>query len=119
MGLSDDDVARIAYEANRALQYSLGELCPSPPWDAASEEAKFSYHIGIQAARRACCPCPRQQHNNWVQAKLSQGWVYGETRNEEERTHPNLVPHDELPAGEQLKDALFLAIVSALGSNDG
>ncbi len=34
-------------------------------------------------------------HETWMEARLSDGWVYGEQRNDELRTHPGLVPYDQ------------------------
>ena len=42
------------------------------------------------------------------------GWVYGEHKDEQRKTHPCIVPYDELPAAQRAKDALFLANVRAL-----
>lgn len=54
------------------------------------------------------------QHNAWMQDKLNNGWVYGEIKDAEKKTHPCLVPFHELPEFQQKKDALFCAIVDAL-----
>jgi hypothetical protein len=48
--------------------------------------------------------------------KKREGWVYGEEKNAEEKTHPCMVPYDQLPKEQQFKDALFGAVVrSVLG----
>jgi hypothetical protein len=49
-----------------------------------------------------------------MREKLETGWRYGKVKNEEARTHPLLVPFDELPPAEQAKDHLFISIVRAL-----
>jgi len=36
----------------------------------------------------------------WAEARISQGWTYGEQRNDELKTHPCLVPYEELPEEE-------------------
>jgi hypothetical protein len=53
-------------------------------------------------------------HDNWSREKWDNGWVWGEVKDPEAKTHPNLVPYSALPAGERAKDALFGAIVRAL-----
>ncbi len=40
-------------------------------------------------------------HDAWAQACISQGWTYGEQRNDELKTHPCLVPYEELPRGRE------------------
>ena len=53
-------------------------------------------------------------HNNWSAEKVADGWVYGEVKDVEKKTHPCLVPFDQLPLFQQKKDKLFSAIVDAL-----
>jgi hypothetical protein len=47
-----------------------------------------------------------ENHTNWMKKKLEQGWVYGESKDPEKRTHPDLVPYNQLPQVEQLKDIM-------------
>lgn len=47
---------------------------------------------------------PEENHNNWMKAKTAQGWVYGEVKDFEKKTHPDLVPFEDLPEVEQRKD---------------
>jgi hypothetical protein len=49
-------------------------------------------------------------HADWVQAYLDMGWVYGEVHNPEAKTHPDMVPYDDLGQLEQDKDAVFVAL---------
>jgi len=54
------------------------------------------------------------QHNSWMKEKIDTGWVYGKTKDAEAKTHPCIVPFEELPEFQQKKDGLFCAIVDAL-----
>ena len=47
---------------------------------------------------------PEENHNNWMKEKIRQGWVYGDVKDFELKTHPDLIPFDELPVVEQRKD---------------
>jgi uncharacterized protein YodC (DUF2158 family) len=49
-----------------------------------------------------------------MKEKIAEGWVYGETKDSEKKTHPCLVSYDELPEFQKKKDALFCAIVDSL-----
>ena len=53
---------------------------------------------------------PARAHQTWMDEYFRMGWVYGKIRNTEKRTHPDLVPFDELEQREQDKDAVFLAL---------
>ena len=46
----------------------------------------------------------RNVHEVWAQARKAQGWNYGPKRNDELKTHPCLVPFDELPEIEKQYD---------------
>jgi hypothetical protein len=35
-------------------------------------------------------------HENWAQQRMSEGWTYGEIRDDEKKTTPCLVPYEEL-----------------------
>ena len=43
-------------------------------------------------------------HEVWAETRISQGWTYGEQRNDELKTHPCLVPYEELPEEEKEYD---------------
>lgn len=46
----------------------------------------------------------RNVHEVWAQSRLAQGWVYGPTRSDELKTHPCLIPYDDLPEAEKQYD---------------
>ena len=35
-------------------------------------------------------------HEVWAESRINQGWTYGEKRNDELKTHPCLIPYEEL-----------------------
>lgn len=43
-------------------------------------------------------------HEVWAETRLSQGWTYGEQRNDERKTHPCLIPYEQLPEEEKEYD---------------
>lgn len=43
-------------------------------------------------------------HEVWAQSRLSQGWVYGPERSDVLKTHPCLVPYEDLPDVEKQYD---------------
>ena len=58
-------------------------------------------------------------HEVWAAARLAEGWTYGETRDDEAKRTPCLVPYDELPEIEKEYDRNTamntLKLVTALG----
>ena len=43
-------------------------------------------------------------HEVWSETRIQQGWTYGEQRNDELKTHPCLVPYEELSEEEKEYD---------------
>ena len=43
-------------------------------------------------------------HENWSVGRIADGWTYGETRNDEMKTTPCLVPYSELTDSEKEYD---------------
>ena len=46
----------------------------------------------------------RNVHEVWAQGRIADGWTYGETRDDAQKTHPCLVPYEELPESEKEYD---------------
>lgn len=103
------NIARLCHEVNRVLQIDLVEEV-NPPWDELSEDLKDSTYIGVLAALDGSTP--EDLHASWCDERMEQGWTYGWPLNREKKIHPNLVPYKDLPMAQQLKDTVFLAIVS-------
>ena len=43
-------------------------------------------------------------HEVWAINRINQGWTYGEQRNDDLKTHPCLVPYEDLPEEEKEYD---------------
>ena len=43
-------------------------------------------------------------HEVWAEGRINQGWVYGNKRDDVQKTHPCLIPYDELPDSEKEYD---------------
>lgn len=46
----------------------------------------------------------RNTHEVWSQNRIKEGWKYGEKRDDVKKTHPCLVPYEELPETEKEYD---------------
>ena len=60
-------------------------------------------------------------HDVWAQGRIAEGWKYGEERDDEHKTHPCLVPYEELPESEKEYDRQTaistLKLIQKLGFN--
>ena len=107
-----EQIAEVCHEANRTLRGLLGEE-PGPTWADADDALRESAVIGVRA--RAVEGLEGEAlHERWCETKVTQGWVYGTTKDTETKTHPCLVPYRDLPLEQRAKDYLFAAIVDAL-----
>lgn len=109
-------IAQVCHEANRALQTVDPDptIPVSPAWDLEKAETRESAVVGVQAILDNPDQTAEQSHENWVKFKQDHGWVLGPVKDNDKKEHPLLVPYSELPAKQQVKDALFGAIVRAL-----
>lgn len=115
---SDEQVAEACHAAIRGLQEvhrQMGGETPSPGGRFADlvADLRDAAIEGVRRARMGAIPSPRAHHNWWVETLKGLGWRRG-PRNPQARTHPNLVDWSQLPAEQQDKDKLFLAVVTVL-----
>ena len=134
LGGVNDTLARAIHEEYRArrLAHSGGDPAdPSLlPWeqlapaliDANRHQAD---HIGVSLAAVRCCLAPlsdweadrftfaadeierlaRLEHQRWMDHYLAEGWCHAPgTKDPRRKTHPSLVPWEELPGPEREKD---------------
>lgn len=102
------EIAKVVHENNRGLSDSK-----TLSWDDSSEDVQQSAIDGVQAVINDPTITPAKSHDNWMKYKASQGWVYGEVKDEEAKTHPCMVPYQDLPEDERLKDELFVDTVKS------
>lgn len=104
---------------------ALGEQ--GKPWSSAPDWQKESMMNAVQFWDVECAAFPEGMpleekvktlaplsHENWMEYKKDEGWVYGETKDPEKKTHPCLVPYDKLPHDQKVKDIVVLHAYLAL-----
>lgn len=106
-----EKIAEQCHEINRAWCMVNGDFS-QPSWAAAPDWQKESAIKGVEF-HLSGDKTPEQSHESWMEEKVRTGWVYGEVKDPELKTHPCLVPYDELPQDQKVKDALFTAIVDS------
>jgi hypothetical protein len=111
--MTNEQIARICHEANRALCLTHGDESQLP-WDDAPDWQRDSCIDGVFFTQSNWDAGDSANHDNWMRHKLADGWTYGDVKDPEKKTHPCLVPFDQLPPEQQAKDRLFRAIVRAL-----
>ena len=108
-----EEIARVVHEANRAYCVTQGDFS-QPVWDEAPDWQRQSALKGVQFHLDNPTAKPADSHNSWLNEKIATGWVYGPVKDPIAKTHPCFVPYEQLPAAQQKKDALFIAVIHAL-----
>jgi|LauGreDrversion4_2_1035121.scaffolds.fasta_scaffold204311_7 hypothetical protein len=106
-------IAKACHQANKAWCESDGDLSQNN-WEDAESWQRDSAISGVKFRLENPDAPASAMHDNWSKEKVDDGWVYGEVKDVEKKTHPCLVPFEELPLFQQKKDKLFSAIVDAL-----
>ena len=106
-------IAQACHEANKVWCESVGDYSQKH-WHEAEEWQRESAIKGVEFAINNPDAPDSAQHEAWMQDKIEQGWVYGEVKDSEKKTHPCIVPFEQLPEFQQKKDKLFRSIVNTL-----
>ena len=98
------EAARLAAEAAKA---------PVVPDHWADREDAFRDQF-LEVIERQCGPLhsnsPEELHGSWMQVYYVMGWSYGVEYSREDKTHPDLVPYEQLGQLEKDKDEVFMLL---------
>ncbi|MDE4297113.1 RyR domain-containing protein [Phaeobacter gallaeciensis] len=108
-----EKIAKVCHEVNRLYCQSHGDTS-QPAWDDAPDWQKKSARVGVLHLLTNRKATPEQTHESWLCEKKADGWVYGPVKNAEFKTHPCMVPYEELPQQQRIKDSLFQAVVRGM-----
>ena len=94
--MTKEQIAQVAHEINKAYCEAIGDNTQksweeAPSWQRESAVLGVTFHIENPNAG------PDSSHNSWMKQKIDTGWVYGEEKNPDAKTHPCIVPFDKLP----------------------
>lgn len=105
-------IAQIAHAINAAYCLSLGDTS-QVAWDDAPDWQQQSALAGVEMHLANPDATPEQSHESWLAQKLADGWAYAEVKDAEAKVHPCIMPFDQLPLEQRVKDFLFRAVVHA------
>ena len=106
-------IASVVHAANKAWckangDYSQEDFEYAPDWQRESAISGVKFHAENEYTT------PADSHRNWRELKEKEGWVYGEKKDPKAKTHPCMVPFEDLPPEQQAKNYIFHAIVHSL-----
>lgn len=112
-GAAVEAIAKACHEHNAAFCRSIGDDS-QPTWEAAPEWQRNSAVAGVMLHVCDADASPSASHDSWMAQKLAEGWKHGDVKDVEAKTHPCIVPFEQLPPEQQFKDVLFKQTVHAL-----
>lgn len=105
--------AKTAHEVNRAYCAAMGDHSQLP-WDVAPEWQRESCMNGVRHLIANPNSTPEESHQSWLTEKENTGWKYGPVKDTIKKEHPCMVPYEELPLEQRVKDYLFGAVVRSI-----
>lgn len=103
--------AIFVYEGARMQAAAVDAPVVPEPWTDRDPAFRLQF---LNVIEMMCGPdrktSPEELHDDWVQAYEAMGWQYGEVRDPQAKTHPDMVPFGDLEQREQDKDAVFVAL---------
>jgi hypothetical protein len=114
--LTVEQFGRLNHALRREVARIFGDGTVPPDWD----EAPGWMHAESARSARKLLENPgmmaEEEHDRWMRQKLAEDppWRYGPVRDDEAKIHPSLLPFDQLPPGERLKDLLRVSLAGSL-----
>ena len=103
--------AEFVYEGARIAAIAAKAPIIPEPWGDREQPFKDQF---LEVIEKQCGPDrsadPEALHEEWVIAYEEMGWTYGDVRDPEKKTHPDMVPYNQLGQLERDKDAVFVAL---------
>lgn len=106
---STERAAEFVYNGARLVNIATDAPINPVPWEDREEAFKTQFlkvievQMGPNRSRDAA-----QLHDSWWRAYAEMGWNYGEKHDPVAKTHPDMIPYDELGEKEQAKDGQFI-----------
>lgn len=108
-----DNIARLVHTALSEWSEINGQP-PYPKWEAAPHWMHEKTIKSVKFVLDSPNLTAKDMHDHWSETRLSEGWRFGLTKDPIEKTHPMLIPYEDLPEFEKRKDALVISIARAM-----
>lgn len=109
--------AEFVYEAARHAAVLDGsyprEFVPMP-WDRVPWQKRTEYAVAVRDQIVTKRP-PRELHLAWMAQAQADGWKYGKVYDHRNKTHPELVPYEQISKWKMDKELLFIELCDLAG----
>lgn len=109
---SINHICKLCHDANNELMVANGET-PQGAWDTLDDHLKQMTRDSVQVIINDPTITAEDIHNTWMDNKRRDGWVYGTTKDATKKTHPLMIPFDEMNDIDKAKDQSFIDIVNS------
>ena len=109
------NIAIVCHNVNSAYARAIGEDEQGIlPWENLPQNVRTGVQSAVETYLTNPDTTPKQLHDLWSESRKADGWVYGEVKDFDAKTHPCLVPYDELPIEQRVKDYLFKQVIDSV-----
>lgn len=88
-------IASVAHSVQKGIDHAFG-LPELHPWGLMGEEYKARLCLSVRSIL-IHDKSAKSLHDAWMNRLMKEGWKLGEIKDNEKKTHPLLIPFDELP----------------------
>jgi hypothetical protein len=116
--ISARELAKIIHGATSTLPRIDGTKAPE--WDLLSSESQRLAEIAVKEIFENCAKyfgrpsSAKDYHDLWMNLKLNEGWKHGTSFSLVDKTHPSLIPFEDLPLSEKIKDEVWFSLTVTL-----
>jgi hypothetical protein len=103
-------VAKTCHEVNRAFCREVLMDHSHLPWEQTPQSLKDSIFSGVLAHFEDPELTPEESHRKWMEYKSAEGWTFGNNKDADAKTHPCMLPYDQLHKHDRAKDHLFASV---------
>ena len=105
------DVCKVCHDKNNELMVANGET-PRGDWESLDQVDKDLTYKSVKRIIDDRTITAKDIHDEWMTNKESDGWVYGLVKDPVNKTHPLMIPFDEMSDIDKQKDQSFIDIVN-------
>lgn len=115
---SIEAIAKVSYAAHVAYSHVLEEENVIE-WDTLPPWKRDAIKAGVRLRLRNPNAPISSAHDYWCDFMTKEGWTFGDVRDDDKKTHPDLIDYHALPPVQKMKDYLFVSVVLTMAADIG